>query len=104
MSADGLTPAEAARLLGCSTDTLLRAWPAWVRGRGFPPPLDVGTRGTHHWRFDRARLIAWKEGGGLAAPPSALAPPVDWHRIARERGAALDAGRDPDLIPGLNPL
>lgn len=100
---ESLTPAEAAALIGCSTDTLLRAWPAWVRNKGFPPPLDVGTRGAHHWRFDRARLIAWKETGGTA-PAAAPSLSIDWHRIARLRGEALDAGRDPDLIPALNPV
>jgi hypothetical protein len=97
------TPSEAARVIGCSVDTLMRAWPMWARSKGFPPPLDVGTRGTHHWRFDIERVIRWKESGGTAPPPSALPLSVDWALIARRRGEALDAGLDPDLIPELNP-
>lgn len=98
-----LTPDKAARLLGCARDTLMRGWPIWHRERGFPPPLDVGTRGTRHLRFDHDALVRWRESGGLSRPPSALPPPVDWAIIAARRGAALDDGRDPDLIPELNP-
>lgn len=78
---------------GVSADTVRRRWPEWARTLGFPHPLFTG--GLLRW--DEAAIVAWKarRSGAGAADAAELQP--DWAAIARQRGLALDAGRDPDL-------
>lgn len=88
----GLTAAKVAAILGVSADTVRRHWPAWSAEKGFPQPL-FG-RGLLRW--DGEAVNEWKRRRSEAPTAAELEP--DWAAIARARGAALDAGRDPNLV------
>lgn len=89
----GITAAAVGIALGVSADTVRRHWPQWSAARGFPRPLfDHGLL-----RWDAGLIEDWKRE---RSRPDQQVPALetDWASLARRRGAALDAGRDPELI------
>ncbi|WP_428668091.1 hypothetical protein [Reyranella sp.] len=88
----GLSAGAIGTLLGVSADTVRRHHGEWTRTRGFPRPLfDDGML-----RWDGEAVVAWKQRASRPADEPAGIE-TDWAAIARRRGAALDAGADPDL-------
>jgi predicted DNA-binding transcriptional regulator AlpA len=90
----GISTAKVGALLGVSADTVRRHWPRWATERGFPHPLFTG--GLLRW--DAQVVTDWKLRRSQPATPPAVELEPDWAAIARCRGAALDAGGDPDLL------
>lgn len=97
---DTYTTGQIGQRLGVSADTVRRQWPEWQRRRGFPNPLPIDTAtGRALLRWDAADFEAWRTRPALAGAAQAIADDsVDWAAIARARGLALDAGRDPDFV------
>lgn len=97
---DTLTTGDIGRRLGVSADTVRRQWPEWRRRKNFPEPLPLTGSSRAILRWDAEAFTQWR-----AAPTAAAAElakladldSIDWAAIARARGQALDAGRDPDL-------
>lgn len=95
-----LTTGQIGERLGVSADTVRRQWPEWRARRGFPAPLPLDTTAARAiLRWDAAAFEAWRTrpapaAGGLAEDLDS----IDWAAIARARGLALDAGRDPDFV------
>lgn len=93
MSSLGISTGKVGELLGVSADTVRRHWPAWSQDKDFPRPLFTG--GLLRW--DGAAVEDWKRRRSTpAAEHQSLE--TDWAAIARRRGAALDAGVDPELL------
>lgn len=93
------TTGDVARLLGVSADTVRRHWPEWHRSKGFPQPLPLLAGARSLLRWDAATVDLWRTrpmtpGEGSVADIDT----TDWALVARLRGAALDAGRDPDFV------
>lgn len=88
----GATAATVGHELGVSADTVRRHHAEWTAAKGFPRPIFD----TPFLRWDLDQVVAWKQR--RSAPSIAPAPlEPDWAAIARLRGLALDAGRDPDF-------
>ena len=49
-------------------------------------------------RWDAAAFEAWRSRPMASAGTAEDLDSIDWAAIARARGAALDAGRDPDFV------
>lgn len=98
---DTLTTGQIGERLGVSADTVRRQWPEWQRRRGFPEPLPLPTGSSRTiLRWDAQAFETWRKAPTIAAAELAKLADVesiDWAAIARARGLALDAGRDPDL-------
>lgn len=90
----GIGAAQVGHELGVSADTVRRHWPEWMAAQGFPRPLFNG--GLLRW--DASAVTAWKERRSQPDTPATAALDTDWAAIARRRGAALDAGRDPESL------
>lgn len=89
----GMTASKVGQALGVSADTVRRHHAAWTARDGFPRPLfDAGML-----RWDEALVTAWKLRRSQAASTPAEDLEPDYAAIARRRGAALDAGLNPDL-------
>lgn len=88
----GFSAAQVGALLGRSADTVRRHWPRWSAELGFPRPLLTGAL----LSWDSEAVETWKR---RRSEPTAGAPELepDWAAIARQRGALLDAGQNPDL-------
>ena len=97
-----LTTGQIGQRLGVSADTVRRQWPEWRARRGFPAPLPLDTMASRAiLRWDAEAFEAWRSAPAKAAADSvsqAALDSIDWAAIARARGLALDAGRDPDFV------
>lgn len=95
-----LTTGDIGQRLGVSADTVRRQWPEWQRRKGFPEPLPLLGASRAILRWDADTFEAWRKAPTIAAAELAKLADlesVDWAAVARARGLALDAGRDPDL-------
>jgi hypothetical protein len=95
-----LTTGDIGARLGVSADTVRRQWPEWHRRRGFPEPLPLTGSSRAILRWDAEAFETWRRAPTIAAAELAKLADIesiDWAAVARARGLALDAGRDPDL-------